>query len=237
MKPLNSTAKKALIIYTVFVAAWIGLLFAVSGFDLPLSVAAYDPHARWAQWIQSYGTLPGIVTYGLAFLFLPLCVPAGSPFRRFEIVQKSALTVLLMAVLQPFGITTLMKLAWGRLRFVQLHGDFSQFTHFYELKHAMEGVSFPSGHVATAAVLFPVAFLLRREGHRQASFVVFAVTAAWVVVTAAGRIVAGAHYLTDTLFSTGLALALAPPVARAGAALWNLLFRRPRTPDACRDRP
>ena len=71
------------------------------------------------------------------------------------------------------------------------------------------GVSFPSGHVAMAMVPAVLPFALWRAGRR--CFAVFAMVGVVLLgaTVALGRIVAGRHYLTDTLFSMGAALLLA----------------------------
>ena len=67
--------------------------------------------------------------------------------------------------------------------------------------------SFPSGHVANAASLLALAWLpFKGEKRARTQRIVFAACAAFAVVVALGRIVAGAHFLTDV--SVGFAVQL-----------------------------
>ncbi len=220
-----------------FIAILIGLLFAVSPFDLPLSIAVFNPDSRWARWIAGFGTLPTSVLYVAALVFMLAAVPRGSPFRKHPLTMKSATALLMMGILQPFAITAVMKALFGRPRFVQLQGHYALFTHFYQSSDLLQGASFPSGHVATATVMFPIAWVLWREGRRPAGATVFALTAAWGIITAAGRIVAGAHYLTDTVFSFGLAIVLSPLVGDAARALWQIAHGRLDGPEKSKITP
>lgn len=220
----SKITRSNIIAYALFLVAWMGSLFALSGLDLPLSKALFAPDAAWALWIQNHGTLPGTIAWITSIAFLVACIPPRSPCRSWPTAQKTSLAVLLMGPFHPIFITSVIKAFVGRPRFIQLEGDYALFTHFYQTNQALSGVSFPSGHVATAAMLFPAAYILWRDGRRKPAIAVFAATAAWTVFTAAARIVAGAHYLTDTLFSFGLAMALSPLVGLAATGLWWLIF-------------
>jgi len=223
----RSLSGKRIAAFVVFsIATWIGLLFAISPLDLPLSIAVFDRNAAWAGWIARYGTLPGTVVFIASIAFLLSSIPRRSPCRVLPSVQKMSIALIIMGLLHPLGITTVIKALVGRPRFVQLEGDYSLFTPFFEPGSILQGVSFPSGHVATAAAFFPAAYVLFRSGHRRLAATVFGLTAGWAVFTAAARIVAGAHYLTDTFFSLGLALLLSPLVGNAAMSLWSLMFDR-----------
>lgn len=217
---------RVIVLVVIFVAAWIGLLFAISPLDLPLSIATFDPNAAWAGWVARHGTLPGTVAFIASVAFLLASIPRRLPFRAAQSAQKVSVALIIMGLLQPLGITPVIKALVGRPRFVQLEGDYSLFTPFFEPSHFLQGVSFPSGHVATAAAFFPAAYVLFRCGHRWIGVTIFAMTAGWAIFTAAARIVAGAHYLTDTFFSFGLALLLTPLVGNAAISLWSLMFGR-----------
>jgi membrane-associated phospholipid phosphatase len=215
----NRRGQTALFLAVVFVI-WVTYLLLAAPHDLAASIHLNDDSSGWARWMQDYGTLPSLILYVAAAIYL--LIP---PLRRLsEVAKKAALALLLMFVLDPMLITTGLKMVWGRLRFIQLHGDWSLFTEFYQINQSFPGVSFPSGHVATATVFFPIAWLLMREGRGRAAFVVAATTTVWGIAMALSRIILGAHYLTDTIFSMGLSVMLAPPVAWAARKLSDRYF-------------
>jgi membrane-associated phospholipid phosphatase len=179
--------------------------------DLPLSQAIADPAAPFAQAVSRYGELPAwlVVTIALG-LWLRAQIRPG----RAHPLDVPARAIVAQALLHPLLITQLVKFFWGRLRFVELQGDFSRYTPFYEPAGFGVGQSFPSGHVAMAGVAFPLVFFFARRRQWLAASLSGAIALAYVGGTAYGRILAGAHYLTDCWFSAGLALLIAAWLVR-----------------------
>ncbi|MHA2294209.1 MAG: phosphatase PAP2 family protein, partial [Candidatus Hodarchaeales archaeon] len=64
--------------------------------------------------------------------------------------------------------------------------------------------SFPSGHTAMGWMLLPLV-LLTREKSRKSKILALTVIIAWGLIVALGRIVIGAHYVSDVLFSSCVA--------------------------------
>ena len=209
--------------WTVLLIAWIAGLFIAGPWDLPLSTRVADlDGTAFTHFIQVWGTTPsGILQFAAVLLLL---TPALR--RRSEEAQIIAVILLVMSILQPLVITTAIKFAWGRLRFHQLGGDLALFTPFWQLNTAAGGVSFPSGHTATACSLSPVVVYLWRRGRGSAAAALAVVVAAWTLTVAWGRIAGGYHYLTDVFFSMGLSALLAPFVAAWGEAAWRRWFRK-----------
>ena len=201
---------------------WGTALFLASPYDLELSQSLADPKDGFGRFIWLWGTTPSGVLYvaALAVIMVPRLRKNTS-----DLVRVAAVTLLVMALLHPLFITTSIKLLWGRQRFVELGGDWSRFTLFYVPGRPLAGESFPSGHVATAFVCSPLVFLLAREGRRLAAALLCFITIAWGVTVAYGRILNGAHYLTDTIFSAGLSFLLAPFIVDLGRWTWNRWYR------------
>lgn len=217
----NGVGASTVLFMVVFFVIWVTYLILVVPYDLAVSIRLNDSSSGWARWMQDYGALPSLILYIVAAIYL--LIPR---LRRLsELGQKAAIALLMMALLDPMLITTAIKMTWGRLRFIQLHGDWSLFTEFYRINQSFQGVSFPSGHVATATVFFPIAWLLMREGRGRAAFAVAAITTVWGMVMALSRVIIGAHYMTDTIFSLGLSVMLAPPVALAATKLSERYLR------------
>jgi membrane-associated phospholipid phosphatase len=103
-------------------------------------------------------------------------------------------------------VVSLLKLAWGRVRFRDLSPLASEFTPWYSPQGWTGHASFPSGHAAAGWLLLPVLLLWPpgSRGHRWA----FAASFIWGAFVAASRVVVGAHYASDVLFSSALAFAL-----------------------------
>ena len=131
-------------------------------------------------------------------------------------VSLVAAVVLAHALIHPLLLTTLLKLTFGRLRFHQLNPGYSRYTPFYLPRPGLGGRSFPSGHTATSVVLFPAALVLWRAKERRPALRLLVITLLWGLAVAWGRILHGAHYLTDVIFSLGASPLLAPLTVRAG---------------------
>lgn len=210
--PAHRVARLWILLYVI---AWGSLMFVVSPFDLPLSMAVHTKDSWFGNVIFEYGTYPSYLIYVLSAVSLVV----GFFTSVSPLMKKAASTMLISAIVQPLAITQILKFIWGRIRFFDLNNDFSLFTPFYLPNDPGAGQSFPSGHVASAFVFASLAALMWQQGKKRAGFAIGFATLAWGVTVAAFRIINGAHYLTDTLFSAGLALLLAPFLARAGASL------------------
>lgn len=98
-----------------------------------------------------------------------------------------------------------LKGIWGRTRFRDLAEGFANFTPWYHPSGFTGGASFPSGHTAMGWMLLPLFILVWRR-RRALKVLVLSAIIAWALLVAYARILAGAHYASDVLFSTGAAL-------------------------------
>lgn len=193
---------------------WIGALFALSPFDLQLAEAAYSPDSSFGALIRYFGEMPGIALLLLAAGAALHARRQGSKWAAHRVLLAA---ILLQGFLVPFTSVQLLKTFWGRVRYVHLSAA-SQYTPFYSPAGMGAGRSFPSGHAGMGAMGAPLPFYL--AGRVPAAWVGLAwvLTVSWSVTVAFGRMVAGAHYLTDTLFSVGLSYLVAPLLLRWLAA-------------------
>ena len=105
-------------------------------------------------------------------------------------------------------IVDIMKFSWGRVRFNDLSSD-AEFTEWYiingnGLDHNHQ--SFPSGHTAAAWSFLPFLFLLKeREIKKRNKFAISIFVISFGLFAAISRVLAGEHYASDVLFSTGIA--------------------------------
>lgn len=99
-------------------------------------------------------------------------------------------------------LTTLpLKFLWGRIRFRDFKGDYSNFTTWY-LPNGINGNdSFPSGHAAMAWLLISLFILLAHKPIFQRT-AIKSVIIGYISLVCFSRIVIGAHFASDVLFGS-----------------------------------
>ncbi len=110
---------------------------------------------------------------------------------------------LLLAIINPLIFVQTIKIIWGRTRFRDLTGDYYDYTPWFIPQGVTGHKSFPSGHTAMGWMVLPILLLLPKIGKRR--WIVQGMIFLWGLFVAVGRIVIGAHYASDALFSTGIA--------------------------------
>lgn len=102
------------------------------------------------------------------------------------------------------SLTTVLKVIWGRPRFWSLSMDMQEYARWYEISgpvwFADMNKSFPSGHTTAASVILWIRYLPeldQRMKGKEIFLTVFALL--WIVCTALSRIMAGMHYISDTM--------------------------------------
>ena len=162
--------------------------------------------------VQDYGTLPQGVLIVLAVVALSV------PGLRlgYPLLARSSSALIAQAILHPLLFSTTLKFLWRRTRPVNVLAGKGDYTPFFVPNFDGNDVSFPSGHVAAALVLLPVIYLLIGQRRFAAAAIAIAVTVGWAGAVSVGRIVYGAHYLTDVVFSIGTALFFVPLSVRVG---------------------
>ena len=127
-------------------------------------------------------------------------------YKRFShpteiFAQVTVGTFVLNALL--FVQTT--KTLWGRVRFRDLDVLHSNFTPWYLPQGITGHRSFPSGHTAMGWLLLPLLLLTLDRG-RKLRVATGVLVIAWGVLVAASRVVVGAHYASDVLFSSAVGI-------------------------------
>ncbi len=198
------------IIWSLGLALWVAALVLGSPHDLDLSRGVADPRGIFGRLVGMAGEWPGwIVVLGALVALI-----AGRRRGPSRSLRPLGWSVVLMALIHPLAVTQSLKLLWGRVRYLHLSSDLSDFTPFYLPAGPGAGESFPSGHVAMAFVWAPLPFFLWSRGRRGAAALTALVGLTYGLGVAWGRICAGKHYLTDVTFAGGLALLLAPLLVR-----------------------
>jgi membrane-associated phospholipid phosphatase len=143
--------------------------------------------------------------------------------------RRAALVLVLVIAGELLLVNGVVKLLWARPRFRLLLADpQAYFVPWWRPSYALRRLllaagaapddckSFPSGHTANAAaavLLVLLARLDRRLAGRAP--LLLAAGALWGALVGLSRIVAGAHYLTDTVAGFSVTLLLALAVCRA----------------------
>jgi lipid A 4'-phosphatase len=183
-------------------------LFHALDLDLRIEAIFYQPDQGWLwrhaqpwETLYRWGTIPGLLlTIGsLGFLSYSL---AG---RRWVPYQRGLLIISLTAILGAgLLINAVLKPYWGRPRPRQVAafaGEW-QYRPLHQRGTPGQGESFPCGH-CTMGYLFVTLFFLRRQAPRMAiAGGCFGLLYGTLVGMA--RMVQGAHFPTDVLWSLGL---------------------------------
>jgi membrane-associated phospholipid phosphatase len=104
--------------------------------------------------------------------------------------------ISLLAIIHPLLFVQIIKILCGRIRFRDLEIGFTNFTPwFLPPGLSWDNKSFPSGHTAMSFMLLPLLIPL----------MLIIVVIGWAIFVAASRVIVGAHYASDVLFSGGVA--------------------------------
>ncbi len=121
--------------------------------------------------------------------------------RDFAFRHKLFSSITIYLTLTGFIVVQTLKNIWGRIRFRDLAKDYSNFSPWY-IPQQGGGESFPSGHTLFAWILLPL-FLLCLNKNSLVRFFLILLSIVWGFTVGLSRMVIGAHYASDVLFSTG----------------------------------
>ncbi len=200
----------ALICLALAVVSWVCAHWDI---DRTVSGLFFDKERGWFlardqpwDFLYRYGTIPGLVlTLGATVGWI--CCLAS---RRWAGWRKyMALLALTSIIGAGVLVNGLLKPYWGRPRPVQI----KEFTGEWEYRHVGlpgkpgKGQSFPSGHCTMGFVFVPLFFFRKRTPVLAWAGGTFGlVFGALMSVT---RVVQGAHFVTDTVWSLGIVLMVA----------------------------
>jgi len=122
--------------------------------------------------------------------------------------KKYAWIVVLLAILNPLLFIQITKILCGRIRYRDLIDlGFENYTPWYSppgpsLQHS----SFPSGHTAMGWMLLPlIVVICKKELHVFIKVLLIIPIIFWGLFVSFSRVIIGAHFASDVLFSTGMA--------------------------------
>jgi len=194
------------------------------GMDLQVSALFYDPDLGWVlhdrqPWygMYRYGTIPGIV-FSIGAL---IGWAAGFRRRRLTPWRPYFLLVVLTAVIgSGILVNTVLKPYWGRPRPDQCitFGGQWEYRDIHNPGTPGKGASFPSGH-GSIAFLFVTLYGFRGRSRRLA-IVGGTAGLGFGVLMSVTRVVQGAHFVADTVWSLGV-------MALTAQVLYYFLLRIP----------
>ena len=127
----------------------------------------------------------------LAFRFISVPEPLRKPLICMAVIALAVCAV-------ESGLITLMKEVWGRVRFRDLDGAYSQFTAWYHPNGVNGNRSFPSGHTGSAGMSYLLMLLpFVSDFWRRHRHLAFWLAFCYTTAVAFTRLVMGAHYLSD----------------------------------------
>jgi membrane-associated phospholipid phosphatase len=114
--------------------------------------------------------------------------------------------ISILSVLNPLLLVQLIKLFWGRVRFRDLSSGFIEFTPWFIPNGITGNFSFPSGHTAMGMMFLPLLIIVKdRKFGDPVRILITILVIGWGIFVALSRVVVGAHYTSDILFSSGFA--------------------------------
>jgi len=116
----------------------------------------------------------------------------------------------ILTVILGILIPNVIKLVWARPRYRIMIGDDTLFRYWFDrvgFTFDDNWKSFPSGHSAAAATTLVYTFLPqlfdKLKGKERSILVVCSL---WIMIVMVSRVVMGDHFVTDTLFGSGLTI-------------------------------
>jgi len=150
---------------------------------------------------QQTNTILGLLTVATIILFT-----AATRKIDYKNYRTLALVILLLAFLNAFLFVQFSKTFFGRTRFRDLNPDFSNFTPWYIPQGITGNKSFPSGHTAMGFMLLPLLIPIRNLAWRNPKkTLTIILVIGWALFVGVSRVIAGAHYASDVLFSASIA--------------------------------
>ena len=149
--------------------------------------------------------LAAILFGGVVYLVFKTKPETHRKYRR-------AAGVVALLVFTEVIFVNVFKSLWARPRMRSME-SFEQFKYWWQIngpvsgEYAEELRSFPSGHTANAFIMVAfLSFLDKNKAKLYRNFAIFAF--AWGSLTALSRVVLGAHFLSDVVFSGYLTVVL-----------------------------
>ncbi|KKK41190.1 hypothetical protein LCGC14_0973130 [marine sediment metagenome] len=120
--------------------------------------------------------------------------------------RKISAVITVLTIVNPLLFIQITKLLCGRIRFRDLiyFADYTPW--FLPPGPTSDGSSFPSGHTSMSFMVLPLLILIRDyEWKNPKKIILTILITGWAIFVGLSRIVMGAHFASDVLFSAGMA--------------------------------
>ena len=152
----------------------------------------------------SFLSLEGIALFlGFALVSLFGFYLFKTKFRKFSLKNHLFSKLTLALFILSFVIIEALKLFWGRVRYLDFVNGAGNFSAWYLPQGLTGSYSFPSGHAFFAWVIIPL-FLIFTGKKSAWKYVLIILTTLFSLFISYERILMGAHYASDILFSAGI---------------------------------
>lgn len=206
-------------------------LFTLFDWDRRIAAHFYRVGQGWFMakqplwvWLHAYGTIPGIV-----MTLAALITWAASLYsRRLKPLRRPCLVVALTAILAAgVLVNAVLKQYWGRPRPSQTiaFGGKWNYRSIFPPGTPGKGASFPCGHCTMGFVFLAAAAFRKRSKTLAYGGVATGILLGGLL--SAARVVQGAHFVSDTIWSLGI----------VGMVATALIYYMPRTGEPSVQRP
>ncbi len=147
-----------------------------------------------------------VIIFG-AIIVIPLIIFVIFTFNKdWHNYRNISAVITILTILNPILFVQLTKILTGRVRFRDLATDFSNYTPWFLPPGPSGNDSFPSGHTSMSFMFLPLLILVKdRKWKDIIRIIVSFLVIGWAIFIGVIRIVDGAHYASDVLFSAGMA--------------------------------
>ncbi len=126
--------------------------------------------------------------------------------KDWKIYRNISAIIIILTVLNPILFVQITKALTGRVKFRDLL-SYSDYTPWFLPPGLSGNQSFPSGHTGMSFMLIPLLILVREKKWKDpVKIIVIFLVIGWALFVGLSRIVVGAHYASDVLFTAGMAV-------------------------------
>ncbi|MBI5660797.1 MAG: phosphatase PAP2 family protein [Ignavibacterium album] len=187
---LSSNSKKLIAYFFLMLISTAGLIYLNFLFTYHALGVNYNSQSKIVLLVIG----SSIINFGLLFYVKSKI--------HFTYQQYFFSRVVLRMIIFGYLLTNLpLKFLWGRIRFRDFHGDFSNFSAWYIPNGFNGNDSFPSGHSAMAWILISL-FILFTDKSILTRTAGKTILISYALIVSYSRIVIGAHFASDVLFGS-----------------------------------
>ncbi|MFX0032728.1 MAG: phosphatase PAP2 family protein [Candidatus Hodarchaeota archaeon] len=145
------------------------------------------------------------ISLGIGLIVVPPLYLIITWKKDWKNYRKIASVISFLAIINPLLLVQLLKVFWGRIRFRDLT-SFIEFTRWFIPLGITGNFSFPSGHTAMGWMFLPFLIMIKdKKIPISVRIIVFITVLGWGMFIGLSRVIVGAHYASDVLFSSGFA--------------------------------